>query len=381
MLPCRYFDGVSSRPRRAIVAIEGDGLHVIGDDVDRQVDAQGLSFSPATDLGPARVSFSSGGLCEFDDRNGAEALFARLGYRKPRVDRIASRTSHAVLITIAFVAVMAVLYQWGVPWAADEFIAFAPREWDASLGAKVLAAFDERRIFRPTRLPEARRDALLAHFRALRLPVEGSPAGPPGAARPQPVIVFRRFGAPNALALPGEIIVVTDEIVQLAGPDDEALMTVLAHEVGHLEHRDAMRQLAHSALTSMIAAWYFGDVSNAVAVVAGGIGTLSYSRDAEHRADLYALAAMKANGVSTRPAAELFRRLQAWEPPTRSPAKDDGDQASDAKAADRHDEAAKDKPSRRPRVEAPEYLSTHPATEDRIRLFETGEVATGEPSP
>jgi predicted Zn-dependent protease len=111
---------------------------------------------------------------------------------------------------------------------------------------------------------------------------------------------------------------------------------------------------------SLVAAWYLGDVSNAAAAVAGGMGTLSYSREAEHRADLYAVDTMKANHLSTKNAAALFRRLQAWEPPATEAGK-----SADPKTAGR--------PDRKPgglRFAVPEYLSTHPDTDSRIALFE-----------
>jgi Zn-dependent protease with chaperone function len=388
MLVCRYFDGRSSRAHAATAAScdpAGSSLHIVADGIDRVVEASEMRFAPATGRGPARIAFASGGLCEFDDHAAAEALFTQLGYRKSHADRLSSRTSHAVMIALAFVVVLAVLYRWGIPWAADEIVVHAPRKWDEALGDGVLKTLDDRHVFRPTGLSQEHRDRIVKRFDALKLPLDSS----------HRVIEFRRLGVPNALALPGNIIVVTDEIVVTA-PDDDALMTVLAHEVGHIDHRDAMRQLVRSAMSSMIAAWYIGDVSNAVAVVAGGFGTLTYSRDAEHRADLYAVDAMKANGISTKSAAELFRRLEAWAPPRVEKAKHgdkaeradeaDGDSSKtappskppevssdadkSAKNADRKPESAK-----RFRFEILEYLSTHPATEDRIKLFENDGAA------
>ncbi len=354
MQRCRYFDGQASRPRPATVTKREGGIQIVGDGVDRSVPPSDWRFAPATDRGPARLSFASGGLCEFDDRVAADALFAELGFRKPHADRLASRTSYAIGIAVAFVVVMAVIYQWGVPWASDAIVTHLPRAWDHALGDKLLTTLDARGLFRPTGLSEEQRDRILDRYTSLRMA-----DGRFDARWPKTEIVFRRLGAPNALALPGDIIVVGDELVVLAG-DDDAVMTVLAHETGHLEHRDAMRQLVRSTMTSVIAAWYIGDVSNAAALIAGGIGSLRYSREAEHGADLYALDMMKANGISTRSAAELFRRLQVWTP---APQAADASGKSMANDRDRRHIAL-------PRI--PEYLSTHPATEDRVELFERG---------
>jgi Zn-dependent protease with chaperone function len=377
MTPCRYFDGSSSRPWPASVGTDGTALRIVGEHLDRSAEAHELDFSPATDRGPARIALTDGALCEIDDRAAAESLFATLGYRRPRADRLASRTSHAVAVTLAFVGVMAALYVWGVPFAADVAVRWAPRQWDQALGEQVMHAFDERRIFRPTTLSAERRNRLVQRFDALRLPGDGASTSLP-VAPAELRLAFRQLGAPNAFALPGNRIVVTDEIVALAGDDDDALLTVLAHEVGHVEHRDAMRQLARGTLTSIVAAWYFGDVSNAVAAVAGGLGSMRYSRDAEHRADLYALQTMQINGIETQSAADLFRRLETWRPsrPLAKPTEAEVAEKGSAKEDDSVDARVREEAEHaRKHFRIPEYLSTHPATEDRIRLFESGVVA------
>lgn len=349
MIACRYFDGATSRPWPVSAEAVGAALHVVGEDLDRTVEPAALSFSPATDRGPARIVFADGALCEFDDRDAARVLFEQLGHRPAATDRLVSNTRRVVAVTVAFIAVMAAIWQWGIPLVSDLIVERAPQRWNDAMGDGILQTLDERRFFRPTGLSPAVRDRVFDRFRTLK-PLPGAP---------DVQIVFRKLGSPNALALPGGTIVVSDELVLLARGDDDALATVLAHEVGHEAHRDALRQLVRSTITSALAAWYFGDVSSTVAVAAGGIGTLTYSRDAEHEADLYALRTMRANGVSTKPAADLFRRLETWQPPLRRrPAdevlKDDGT-SSAGKAA---------------RLRIPEYLSTHPDTGGRIELFE-----------
>ena len=358
MIACRYFDGITSRPWSVSVEAVGEALHVVGEDLDRTVEPAALSFSPATDRGPARIVFADGALCEIDDRDAARLLFTQLGHRPAATDRLVSNTRRVVAVTIAFIAVMAAIWQWGVPLLSDVIVERAPQRWNDAMGDGILKTLDERRFFRPTALSPAVRNRVFDRFRTLK-PLPGAP---------DVQIVFRKLGSPNALALPGGTIVVSDELVVLANGDDDALATVLAHEVGHEAHRDALRQLVRSSITSALAAWYFGDVSSTIAVAAGSIGTLTYSRDAEHEADLYALQTMKANGVSTKPAAELFRRLEAWQPPLRRrPAdeilKDDGPSSA----------------GKSPRLRLPEYLSTHPDTGARIELFEHDGVV--DPTP
>ena len=375
MTSCRYFDGASSRARPATIERDGSGVRIVGNDVDRHVTGDSLRFAPATDRGPARLAFADGGLCEIADRDAAGALFAALGHRLAATDRYVSRTWQVLAVTATFVAVVAALYRWGIPWASDRIVERAPASWDRALGEQILETLDQRHLFRPTAVSPAAQERIVRRFQALRLPPDA----------PAVRILFRQLGAPNALALPGGIVVVTDEIVRIADGDDDALATVLAHEVGHVAHRDALRQLARSTITSGLAAWYFGDVSNAAAIAAGSLGTLSYSRDAEHQADLYAVATMRANGVSMAGAGRLFRRLLAWTPPSRAkkdaspsgdPVRDAAkdDEGGDTKTEPKHGEP---KATKQPRLRFPEYLSTHPDTDGRIRLFESEGASEG----
>ena len=65
----------------------------------------------------------------------------------------------------------------------------------------------------------------------------------------------------NAFALPGGIIVVFDELVELAG-DDDRVLGVLGHELGHVVHRHSTRQLLQALGLAAIAGVVWGDFSS-----------------------------------------------------------------------------------------------------------------------
>jgi len=115
---------------------------------------------------------------------------------------------------------------------------------------------------------------------------------------------------PNALALPGGKIYMLNGLLQTAGDPDE-IAGVLAHELGHIKHRDSMRMLIQNGGTSFLFGLLFGDVTGAGAAIfmARSMLQASYSRDAERSADAFAADVMRTLGRSPIPMGQLLVRV------------------------------------------------------------------------
>ncbi len=115
---------------------------------------------------------------------------------------------------------------------------------------------------------------------------------------------------PNAFALPGGKIFLLDGLIQKADSPDE-IAGVLAHELGHVKHRDHLRQLIQTGGTSFLFGLLFGDVSGAGAVIFTSRTLLnaSYSREAEQNADDFAIDVMHKLGRSPKPMGDLLLRV------------------------------------------------------------------------
>lgn len=190
----------------------------------------------------------------------------------------------------------------------------------------------------PSRLPQARQAALRARFASLRKPSAGMSYR----------IEFRdsRIG-PNAFALPNGVIVMTDQLVA-AAPNDEAVLGVLAHELGHLEQRHSLRGLLQTVGVGVVINMLVGDVSAALAAAPAFLLDQKYSRDFEREADSYAIEMMQANRLPLSPMADLFERM----------ARENRDDSDGQRGQDRDEDE-----------EAMEYLSSHPADARRIERF------------
>jgi Zn-dependent protease with chaperone function len=99
--------------------------------------------------------------------------------------------------------------------------------------------------------------------------------------------VVRRPEA-NAIALPGGRVYVFQGLIAKANNADE-LAGVIAHEVGHVAHRDGVRSVIQAGGLSFLFGLLIGDFSGGGAAVIAmrTVVQSSYSRDTEAAADAY----------------------------------------------------------------------------------------------
>lgn len=131
---------------------------------------------------------------------------------------------------------------------------------------------------------------------------------------------FMRGGevlGPNALALPGNIIVITDELLALAArqPDRGAVLVgVFGHELLRLKDRQPQRLLLMSSLRKSLMAVVLRSSSATDDLLASGADTilnLGYNAASERDADLGARRMLQANGYSPTVMIGFLRDLRA----------------------------------------------------------------------
>jgi Zn-dependent protease with chaperone function len=198
-------------------------------------------------------------------------------------------------------------YRWGVPAVSRGVVAALPASADQTVGALALEGI-EGRWLKPSALPAARREQLAAGFERLVQAAFPNPAE-------RPVYTLRFHAStigPNAFALPGGTIVLTDELVALMDGRDDAVLGVLAHELGHVRQRHGMRMVVQVSLIGAATSLALGDFSSVLAAAPALLGQLAYSRDAEREADAESVRLMQAAGIRPDAMVEFFERVQRW---------------------------------------------------------------------
>ena len=247
-----------------------------------------------------------------------------LGWRFHDPRRRGRRLRLTALAALAIVAIAAALYAWGIPWLAALAAPRVPAAWEAALGQAALdgLAPRDRRCLDPGR--QARLEGVLA-----RLIAAGEP--PPYPVR----LTVVDEAVVNAYALPGGHIVLFRPLLERMRTPEE-LAGVLAHELRHVARRHAMQQVVRHASTGLLLAALTGDVTGPVMYgleAARVVGERSYGRRAEEQADEEGMAQLIAARVDPAGMIAFHEAMLAEE--GRMPA-------------------------------ALRYLSTHPATPDRI---------------
>jgi beta-barrel assembly-enhancing protease len=101
---------------------------------------------------------------------------------------------------------------------------------------------------------------------------------------PYRAYVIGYYGAPNAMALPGGVILVTKELLGTLHSESE-LVAVLAHEVGHIERGHCFDTVRFQLLTRKIGSDMLGALADAAAQI---LLRHVYSKTTEGEADEYA---------------------------------------------------------------------------------------------
>jgi Zn-dependent protease with chaperone function len=318
MLEARFFDGRSSRPHAARLQVRGDTLCVLpaaGDDDNAfaplSVPLAQVRWPERTRHGGRLAQLPQGASLQASDVAAWDAWMAQqVGARESYVVRAQQNWRGVALAFALLVAAVGAMYQWGLPALATGVTSMVPQRVDAAIGREALVSLDGQ-LLAPSRLALAEQERIRTAFAQM---VQRAHAD--DDSMPPWRLEFRRGRdrtlGPNALALPGGTIILTDELVELMPGDTDAVLGVLAHEFGHVRLRHGMRQLLQASAVGLAASAAFGDYGTLITAAPVLLATLGYSRAAEREADQDSVRLMRTAGISPRAMVAFFEAMQRW---------------------------------------------------------------------
>ena len=352
MMNAVYFDGQSSRRHDVSVALEAGVWHISGEGIERRDAFEQSKLAEKIGNAPRQLHLSDGAYCLIADHAALEAMLLASGYQPHSVvSKWEGKWRYALLAVVLTAAFFTASYQWALPWAAKVIAQKLPASVPALMDKQTLATFDGY-ILAPSELPPARQESLAKALAAI-MPAEGD-------GLPSYQLVFRKSEAigPNAFALPGGTVLMTDELVTLADRSPNAaaqIIGVLTHELGHVYHQHALRNFVQGSIVAAVVTWYLGDVSSLLAAAPIALLNTRYTRDFEREADRYAADTMLKNSMSPAHLADILESMQAfaYQKVTEGTEPKNPESQKQLKQDDERNHWA-------------DYFSTHPNTEERM---------------
>jgi Zn-dependent protease with chaperone function len=309
-----YFDGVTSTRRDVVVKLATASLQISGLDGHSWAqwpydDIEELT-APDSILRLGRRGSATLERLEIRDPAFAAAIDARAAH----VDRTGAgqRREHMRVIvwTVGATASLLLVAWFGVPAIAARLTPVLPVTVERKLGdavnMQVRSMLDSRHAgaafdcgIAALEIPgRAALDKLMRRLEA-------------AAALPLPLRtnVVRRDEA-NALALPGGQVYVFQGLIAKADNADE-VAGVIAHEIGHVAHRDGTKAVLEGGGLSFLFGMLLGDFVGGGAIVFAAKSVLqsSYTREAETAADAYGTDLMNKAGGDAHGLATMLEKV------------------------------------------------------------------------
>ncbi|MDE2791535.1 MAG: M48 family metallopeptidase [Paracoccaceae bacterium] len=278
---------------------------------------------------PYSVRFPSGWrfLCRDHDKLDAVLGSARSSARSGHLHHWEAFRPRLFLLVALALATGIAVWRWGLAALVAAAIALTPDSLPPLIDRGHVAFIDQTWAD-PSRLGEDERQRVRDILNQL-LP-----------AAPTPrfgdyTLIFRSVPGigPNAFALPGGTIVMTDALVR-SFPDSDMIAGILGHEMAHISEVHGLKQVYSSLGTFLLVEVVFGNVGPVLEdmLLEGGLlMSLSHSRDHERQADRIGVKLAAESGYDPAALARFLEQVSAGET-----------------------------------TDVPSWMSTHPDTAERI---------------
>lgn len=331
MIKARIFNTQSSAYVDAQLEFHQETLVLHTKEETKEYPLVEISFSDRLGNMPRSLYLPDGRVCESGENDAIDAQLKerKLLKKAALIHHLESRSVYILPAIAITVLVVFLFLKYILPYSAEKIAYAIPQSIASQIGTGTLKTMD-RLILEPSELDKQKKEEISTAFKKMALHLKDLP----------PLdLQFRsakKIG-PNAFALPDGTIVMTDQLVMLSENNQE-LLSILAHEIGHVKNRHAIRMVLQDSAMLLVLTTLTGDATSASSIVST-LPTLliesAFSRDLESEADDYAMEVMQKAEIPLHCFADIMQRLSMG----------------------------------RSEDETGEYFSSHPMTSSRISKF------------
>ncbi len=302
-----YFDGRSSSHISVVMKIDNIGGVVIrGHNLEIKTTVKRLKISARLANTPRSIYLPKGAKLEIPDNKAIDQVCAYFDKNILQTFLYKIEKNGSIVLLSLFISILFIWggIEYGVPFAAKWAVKAVPYQVEQDLGEQGLQALDKW-LFVKSSLKKTDQIQIQQQFKRVVLLAE-KPFNYRLELRDS-----KQMGA-NALALPGGIIIMTDGLFKLA-ENNQQIMAVLAHEVGHIEYQHGLRALLQNSITALFMAGILGDITS-ISSLAVALPTMlvesRYSREFELESDQYAIDFLKDQQIDLKHYAKILRLLE-----------------------------------------------------------------------
>lgn len=209
-------------------------------------------------------------------------------------------SNRQLLILLGIFTGFTVVIIWLISWIASSIVWLIPYSVEQQLGKAIVPVYE--RLALPSKA-QTTLNELLDRLEA-KLP-------PQQRQSRDYRVIYIADDTVNALALPGDRIIIYEGLLKQAQSENE-LMMVLGHELGHFANRDHLRSLGRAVIVQLAISYFIGDIGTIESIAVSGLASLSdaqYSQSQESQADEVGLTLLQQTYGHVAGATDFFARM------------------------------------------------------------------------
>lgn len=299
-----YEAHVSARHCATLDLYNGNYQLICDEAANRSGTISRLVFSDRTGNIARRIQWPDGAVFESTDNDTIDRALGTKATGILHTLESQWRYIPAAIALIAFAFFGA--FKWGLPAASYHIARQLPVSAHELVSTGAMKTLDKI-MFAPSQLPEHKKQQVSKSFSKLIDHLDTSPFNYQLFFRD---MSFDNTAIANAMALPAGQIIVTDELVRIAEPEE--LEAVLLHEIGHVEEHHGMQQALNASAVTVTVSLTLGEMSglgDLITAVPVFLLHSNYSRKNESAADAFAFKQMAELGIDPKHFASIIKRI------------------------------------------------------------------------